>query len=78
MTKDDGGPAFPSVIPEQPGIMAGAYIEGMTLRDYFAAKAMQQILPLLSDNGRYLDSMKHEIANQAYQMSDAMLAEKNK
>ena len=54
-----GGPAFP----------AHGY-EGMTLRDYFAAKAMQgmmadgQILQLVEDK---------ELAKAAYGLADAML-----
>ena len=35
MTKNTGGPAFPTQV---------ASYEGMTLRDYFAAKAMQGML----------------------------------
>ncbi len=62
-----GGPAFPV-----PDIDGSAVCEGMTLRDYFAAKAMQS---LTSDN--YLDRAKpcnqKNIAVLAYQMADAML-----
>ena len=36
MSKDTGGPAFPTPLFEYHG--------GMTLRDYFAAKAMQGLL----------------------------------
>jgi len=47
---------------------------GMTLRDYFAAKAMQGLLsasnPLVANIGG--------IAKAAYDMADAMLAERNK
>ena len=39
MTTDTGGPAFPC----HPGIENSLY-DGMTLRDYFAAKAMQGLL----------------------------------
>jgi hypothetical protein len=38
---------------------------GMTLRDYFAAKAMQALI----DN----DGLFSEIPTQAYEMADAML-----
>jgi len=47
MTKETGGPAFPNHTLEpnpdggQPRII---WQEGMTLRDYFAAKAMQTII----------------------------------
>ena len=40
------------------------YGTGMTLRDYFAAKAMQALMPT-----NYIDSN----AKVAYQMADAML-----
>ena len=39
--------------------------DGMTLRDYFAAKAMQALI----DN----DTLFSDIAIQAYQLADAML-----
>ena len=39
--------------------------EGMTLRDYFAAKAMQALI----DN----DGLFSEIPTQAYEMADAMM-----
>ena len=41
------------------------YSEGMTLRDYFAARAMQALI----DN----DGLFSEIPTQAYKMADAML-----
>ena len=42
MNKKTGGPAFP-VFPETGGGHAAAF-QGMTLRDYFAATAMQGLL----------------------------------
>jgi hypothetical protein len=62
--KDTGGPAYPS--PRWEGW--GSPQEGMTLRDYFAAKAMQYWLsyPInLEDADR--------CARNAYSMADAML-----
>lgn len=49
MSNDNtGGPAFPCPLSADPHLMQAAYIEpnekGMTLRDYFAAKAMQGII----------------------------------
>ena len=57
-----GGPAFPSQREHTTK-------EGMTLRDYFAAKAMQSM------NGRqdYLDASASAIALDAYALADAML-----
>jgi hypothetical protein len=56
-----GGPAFPYENRYEH--------EGMTLRDYFAAKAMQSM------NGRqdYLDAPASAIALDAYALADAML-----
>lgn len=54
--ENNGGPAFPN-----------QGYEGLTLRDYFAAKAMQSI-PLAIDNQE-----QHLIATAAYRMADAML-----
>ena len=44
--------------------------KGMTLRDYFAAKAMQALI----DN----DGLFSEIPTQAYALADAMLAAREK
>jgi hypothetical protein len=57
-----GGPAFPSTHPH------GKY-EGMTLRDYFAANAMQGII--LHPQG--LAGLWDEAAQESYKMADAML-----
>ena len=60
-----GGPAFP-VHSEEGGIS----YKGMTLRDYFAAKAIMMLeIQYLAD---------YEIAKRAYAVADAMLAEREK
>jgi hypothetical protein len=46
--------------------------EGMTLRDYFAAKALQG---MMSDHTR--DNSAKEIADYAYQLADAMMKARN-
>jgi len=56
-------PAFP-VFPETGAGHASAF-QGMTLRDYFAAKAMQALI----DN----DGLFSEIPTQAYELADAMM-----
>ena len=61
MTKDTGGPAFPTPRYER----GDMYSLGMTLRDYFAAKAMQGLLDAAMGES--------EIAKAAYAMADAML-----
>jgi hypothetical protein len=60
MTTNTGGPAFPC----HPGIENPIY-DGMTLRDYFASKAMQALI----DN----DGLFSEIPIYAYALADAML-----
>jgi hypothetical protein len=56
-----GGPAFPY----------GTAYAGMTLRDYFAAKAMQGFV---SDPDWRVDMMPDETARAAYTQADAMLS----
>jgi hypothetical protein len=57
---NNGGPAFPT----------GTAYQGMSLRDYFAAKAMQGIL--------YEGLDPEETAQHAYEMADAMLKARKK
>ena len=65
-TQKEGGPAFPS--PRWEGW--GSPQEGMTLRDYFAAKAMP---PMLHANaGRWAGNYA-AYAKMAYEFADAML-----
>jgi hypothetical protein len=67
----DGGSAFP-VFPEtETG--HGAAFRGMTLRDYFAAKAMQGMFAADIDKGAIFITEKAKIA---YEMADAMLKER--
>lgn len=57
--ENNGGPAFPEPV------MDFSQYRGMTLRDYFAAKAMQAIV----DVGHSPELF----ANHAYKIADAML-----
>lgn len=68
--KHTGGPAFPVL---QDGCQFPR-AEGMTLRDYFAAKAMQA---LVGAEFRQ-DFTTEEDASYAYKMADAMLAAREK
>jgi len=64
---NDGGPAFPSPpIQHSNGFYSTG--NGMTLRDYFAAAALQGILA----RGQSLSSKKDEVL-EAFKYSDAML-----
>ena len=69
-----GGPAFPvNEYVQHNGLTIGVQ-EGMTLRDYFAAKAMQGMMTSARYTGIIgVNNYEHSIANQAYQMADAML-----
>lgn len=61
--KKDGGCAFPC-----PG---NSWSKGMTLRDYFAAKAMQS--QIIADEGIFSGAQATEVAVTAYAMADEML-----
>lgn len=80
--RDDGGAAFPQIDTATVGSQ-GEYQDrvysygGMTLRDYFAAKAMPAFLQNALDNEITFDgfdSFDGMIAEQAYALADAMLA----
>lgn len=64
---DDGGPAFPCHTNPRPGHLSDAP-KGMTLRDYFAAKALQGFAAC-EEQYSNLDTM----AKAAYSWADAML-----
>ena len=65
--RDDGGPAFPVPIRD----FGPDFLTGMSLRDWFAGMAMQ---------GFMASSAKAcpQTCRAAYQMADAMLAERAK
>ena len=69
-TIDNGGPAF----PVGSGDMRDPV--GMTLRDYFASKAMQGLLA--QSLGTALESDPILGAQYAYRVADAMLAAREK
>jgi hypothetical protein len=46
--------------------------DGMTLRDYFAAKAMEGFIAYASHKGIYTPP-DDELASSAYQLADAMM-----
>ena len=65
MSKETGSPAFP--LSQHGTQTLGMHITGMTLRDYFAAKALQGLL------SRYPIDKRKLIADCAYDFADAML-----
>lgn len=91
MSKENGGPAFPVTKSyeekycDEAGYARTRIVTGltggMTLRDYFAAKAMQGMLA----NTDATDETLHRqgflfpiLAANAYELADAMLAERSK
>jgi hypothetical protein len=67
-----GGPAFPTgIITDDKGVIIGGS-NGMTLRDYFAAKAMQACIT----SGRFHGYM--DCASDSYKMADAMIVARGK
>ena len=79
MTKiSDGGPAFPhlSADPEKVNQLGQSILHpepGMSLRDWFAGRAMQG----MQGNPEFDRNTSSQIAQQACVMADAMLAARN-
>ena len=70
ITLNAGGPAFPSTITDD-----SLHVAGMSLRDYFAAKAMQGLVSgHFAKYGHEDYWPRPEIASEAYEIADAMLA----
>ena len=68
MTEKNGGRAFPLAVPR----LDTEYQLGMTLRDYFAAKAMHSLLTTITELPD--ETWRLGVAKDAYMMADAMLA----
>ena len=70
MSIKDGGPAFPCEQGRGPdGTWNQTFDSGMTLRDYFAGKALQGSRARNSNYGSWSD-----LADDMYEIADAMLA----
>jgi len=78
-TNKDGGHAFPTTFVE-PNI--GGTYSGMSLRDYFAAAALHEVMREWEQHRNTGDGTFHEevdlMAQDAYTIADAMLAERAK
>jgi len=65
-------PAFPTgIITDDKGVIVSGS-NGMSLRDYFAAKAMEvflQKIPGITGTNLY----EHRVATESYTMADAMM-----
>ena len=77
-TRDTGGPAFPMPEVRNPdgGVVKWGE-DGMTLRDYFAAKAMAGFNKSMVDYGWDAEILEAH-AIDAYRIADAMLRERAK
>jgi len=72
MSKDIGGPAFPVSAPNYTRF-------GMTLRDYFASKALPALITEASSGESYNRFvLARALAAEAYELADAMLTERAK
>ena len=67
------GPAFPTPRYER----GDMYSLGMTLRDYFAAKAMATVLAELWSQGQHESPIPPLAARFSYEVADAMLQARN-
>lgn len=76
---DDGGPAYPgSLCANCNDPVEGEYVEGMTLRDWFAGMAMQG---LCANKHTFWDSITLQgsplrVAEQSFIIADAMIKER--
>ena len=79
----NGGPAFPvphdALIDEASGVRGyasqyGPVYEGMSLRDYFAAKAMSADIGTYGENWTGSATSIKCITERSYKIADAMLA----
>jgi hypothetical protein len=74
MNTNDGGPAFPWPLDARYGHKSGQVDgEGMSLRDYFAAKAMISLLRIVPATPALQPKERAWIARDAYLMADDML-----
>lgn len=90
MSKVTGGPAFPSgmVKKSRPIHDSGADFvttevitpkhEGISMRDYFAAKALAVVPEQTAYNMEPKETHEAYVARRAYAIADAMLAERDK
>ncbi len=70
MSENTGGPAFPGSYTGNNGMPV--WSEGMTLRDYFAAQALQGVVAALGTD--QFAMRPFEAAETAYLFADCMLA----
>ena len=79
--REQGGTAFPTSVSADSGGGLNHGAPGMTLRDYFAAKAMQGLLADSADRpdeDESIDDFIEDTATSAYMYADAMLAARSR
>ena len=72
MSKRINPPAFPACSENPEDELRSFYEPGMTLRDYFAAKAMHAMLSYQDD------TPDRDTAGYSYDIAEAMLAERGR
>ncbi len=77
MSKQNGGPAFPTYddVEYESGHALGQMTAGMTLRDWFAGTVLPGYLHSFDAS---LPDYAARVAAKAYAMADAMLSERDK
>lgn len=83
MSKETGGPAFPAPINPGHKRQDDSHMNGMTLRDYFAAKALDGFMNWALGQPHFKDydtaaKAAAGYAKSAYLIAEAMLAERAK
>lgn len=77
--RKDGGPAFPQQEFQKIGDVAeGKSVGGMSLRDYFAAAALQGALAGRNAAIKTAIENAGEVSKQCFLLADAMLKEREK
>jgi len=77
--ENDGGPAFPRPVSESKYSDDIFHVEqGMSLRDYFAGQAMIALHSSEQRGGKWTSESAVYCAKNAYELADAMLAERKK
>ena len=80
----DGGPAFPSPSFAVPRSLDAEHVvklrdmQGMTLRDYFAAHVLSVLPEQTAYNMEPNETKSAFVARKAYEFADAMLKERSK
>ena len=74
--KETGGPAFPTSVDNYEDMEPAG--DGMTMRDYFAAKAMQGLMGRSWDINKFTaEELFAQWSASAYLVADAMLKARN-